>query len=83
MRPRERYVRKHVHTWKICKKTPATKASSGGWSFYGFNDKPTEATLMKLERSCDDCGAKQSCEVPDESVLLPGYEAISDDVEWK
>lgn len=74
------YVRKHVHRWELTKKTTAVAAgfSWGGFGQSGWHD----AEPTKLTRRCADCNVKQSASVPDESVLVPGYENIAD-VEWK
>lgn len=77
MKPREPYVRKHVHRWKIAKRIEAVQA---GWDYW--NNRPVEAEPLQLVRECDDCGLTQQVLVPDQSVLTPGYEAIAD-LPWK
>jgi hypothetical protein len=38
--------------------------------------------VTTLHRKCEDCMKKQIGEVPDTSVLVPGYENIAD-IDWK
>lgn len=80
MKAREPYVRKHVHRWKLAKKTPAVDE---GWLWSGFGQSEWhESAPMKLVRECEDCPARQVADVTDESLLVPGYEAVCD-FEWK
>lgn len=78
MRKRDTTPPKHVHRWKIVKRNDAW---TGGYDWFGTGAW-VDAHPLQLTRQCDDCGVKQSAEVPNESVLVPGYEAVGD-VEWK
>lgn len=71
--------RGHRHRWKLTKRTAATEGFRD-W----FSQEWTAEQPAKLERECQDCGARQSATLTtaQESALVPGYEAVAD-VEWK
>lgn len=71
------YVQKHIHSWRIVERSPKRGAYYDYWK-----QKDIPASDMRLVRECDVCTARQSALVPDESVLVTGYEAVAD-VEWK
>jgi hypothetical protein len=70
-------TRGHRHRWKI---TKDQAACTGYKDWFSLEDIAPKSRL--LVRSCEDCTARQTASVEDESVIVKGYEAVSD-CDWK
>jgi hypothetical protein len=86
VKERDTTVRKHVHRWKLTEREePADSFDPFGMNwFHPVTPRAVKPPVLvtTLHRKCEDCMKKQIGEVPDTSVLVPGYENIAD-IDWK